>query len=237
MTIFKSLEVLQEDGQFALDARDYTIGISSCARSKIWQNACWLFAAMPSAAVQRNVFTYSAAWTASSPLRPSLALQTCFYEDITQILRRWYDIYIYIAIIEYICRWDRTSYNDIKVSELWNECSHWADVPTLEATNGWFTSNLTFLSRFPFKDFPYSLTILNPYQRLWASEISASSSVPQIPRGSRSRSRFVCLSLFLIWGSHHCVWEGQSVAASIEFLRLHVCCNCWPECHQLQCSY
>lgn len=61
MTIFKSLEVLQEDGQFALDARDYTIGISSCARSKIWQNACWLFAAMPSAAVQRNVFTYSAA--------------------------------------------------------------------------------------------------------------------------------------------------------------------------------
>lgn len=158
----------------------------------------------------------------------------------TRILHKYWDdgmIYIYIAIIEYICRWDRTSYNDIKVSELWNECSHWADVPTLEATNGWFTSNLTFLSRFPFKDFPYSLTILNPYQRLWASEISASSSVPQIPRGSRSRSRFVCLSLFLIWGSHHCVWEGQSVAASIEFLRLHVCCNCWPECHQLQCSY
>lgn len=157
-----------------------------------------------------------------------------YYTNIETMV--WY-IYIYIAIIEYICRWDRTSYNDIKVSELWNECSHWADVPTLEATNGWFTSNLTFLSRFPFKDFPYSLTILNPYQRLWASEISASSSVPQIPRGSRSRSRFVCLSLFLIWGSHHCVWEGQSVAASIEFLRLHVCCNCWPECHQLQCSY
>ena len=64
--IFTSLDILQQecahDGNIKLDARDYTIGISSCARSKLWQHACWLFAAMPRAQVQPNIFSYSVAY-------------------------------------------------------------------------------------------------------------------------------------------------------------------------------
>ena len=65
VAIFTSLNILQRDyardGGIKLDVRDYTIGISACARSKLWQQACWLFAAMPSAGVQANVFSYSVA--------------------------------------------------------------------------------------------------------------------------------------------------------------------------------
>ena len=65
--IFTTLNILQRDyacdGSIKLDVRDYTVGISACARSKFWQQACWLFAAMPSAGVQANVFSYSVACT------------------------------------------------------------------------------------------------------------------------------------------------------------------------------
>ncbi|CAJ1420697.1 unnamed protein product [Effrenium voratum] len=43
--LFDALQVLQEDGS-KLGARHYTIGISSCARSRRWREACWLFGSM-----------------------------------------------------------------------------------------------------------------------------------------------------------------------------------------------
>lgn len=35
------------DQSFALDHRDFTAGISTCGRSKLWQHACWLLHKMP----------------------------------------------------------------------------------------------------------------------------------------------------------------------------------------------
>ena len=43
------------DQRLRLDARQYTLGITSCGSKSLWQQACSLFAAMPAAQVARNV--------------------------------------------------------------------------------------------------------------------------------------------------------------------------------------
>lgn len=45
---------------FRLDQRDFTLGISACRRSKLWQDACWLLDVMPEANVVPNDFSYNA---------------------------------------------------------------------------------------------------------------------------------------------------------------------------------
>eukprot|EP00913_Durusdinium_trenchii_P015660 g14720.t2 len=48
-------------GQLQLDARDFTMGISSCAKSKLWVEALQLFDSLPVARVAPNVFCFGAA--------------------------------------------------------------------------------------------------------------------------------------------------------------------------------
>ena len=43
---------------------DYTTGISACGRSKLWQDACWIFASMLDTEVKQTVISYSAAISA-----------------------------------------------------------------------------------------------------------------------------------------------------------------------------
>lgn len=43
------------DRRLRLDARQYTLGITSCGSKSLWQHACSLFAAMPTAQVAQNV--------------------------------------------------------------------------------------------------------------------------------------------------------------------------------------
>ena len=44
-----------------LEQRDYTVGISACGRSNMWEHSCWLLHMMPKARVAANAFTYNAA--------------------------------------------------------------------------------------------------------------------------------------------------------------------------------
>ncbi|CAL1154452.1 unnamed protein product [Cladocopium goreaui] len=48
------------DRRVRLDARQYTLGITSCGSKSLWQHACSLFAAMPTAQVAQNVISYNA---------------------------------------------------------------------------------------------------------------------------------------------------------------------------------
>eukprot|EP00434_Breviolum_minutum_P037012 symbB.v1.2.032804.t1/scaffold3834.1/size49527/1 len=73
--IFELFEALQ--GSNALDSHNYTLGISSCGRSKLWQHACWLFAhSMPQSMIQPSVFSYNATMSAC---RKALAWQQALH--------------------------------------------------------------------------------------------------------------------------------------------------------------
>ena len=58
---FLVLEILQQSSRMKLDAKDYTMAISACTKGMSWQKACWLFANMADAKVERSVINYSAA--------------------------------------------------------------------------------------------------------------------------------------------------------------------------------
>lgn len=65
--IFSTLQsLLDEDvGKHSLlVGSNFLVGISSCARSKLWQYACFLFSAMPLAKVQPDVKSFNAAVSA-----------------------------------------------------------------------------------------------------------------------------------------------------------------------------
>ena len=49
---------------FALNKRDFMVGISTCGRSKLWQDACWLLNKMPEAKTKKDAFAYNAAISA-----------------------------------------------------------------------------------------------------------------------------------------------------------------------------
>ena len=40
--IIEAFAVAMQNKIFALNERDFTVGISTCGRSKLWQDACWL---------------------------------------------------------------------------------------------------------------------------------------------------------------------------------------------------
>ena len=59
VTLFNTLEMLQRNEAIVLDERHFTVGVSSCGRSELWQHACWLFEAMPKANIQPDVISSS----------------------------------------------------------------------------------------------------------------------------------------------------------------------------------
>ena len=64
VTLFNTLEMLQRNEAIVLDERHFTVGVSSCGRSELWQHACWLFEAMPKANIQPDVISFTAAVSA-----------------------------------------------------------------------------------------------------------------------------------------------------------------------------
>ena len=62
--IYATLEAIREDGSIELIASNYTIGISTCARAKLWQQAVELFEAMAKKNVQPDMISHSAAISA-----------------------------------------------------------------------------------------------------------------------------------------------------------------------------
>ena len=61
---FAALEAIRHEGTMKLMASNYVLGMSSCSKSKLWQEALHLFNVMPEANVQHNVISYSAAISA-----------------------------------------------------------------------------------------------------------------------------------------------------------------------------
>lgn len=63
--IFELLETVRRGHcSSALDSHNFTLGISACGRAKLWQEACWIFAAIPETALQPNIFSYNATMSA-----------------------------------------------------------------------------------------------------------------------------------------------------------------------------
>ena len=61
---FATLEAVVRAGQIELNAPNYTVVLSSCARSKLWRQALTLLKTMPQAQVLPDVISYSAAISA-----------------------------------------------------------------------------------------------------------------------------------------------------------------------------
>ena len=61
---FALLEEIRKDGKIKLNASNYTVGISSCARSKLTLHALRLLKEMPTARVQLSVISHNAAISA-----------------------------------------------------------------------------------------------------------------------------------------------------------------------------
>ena len=59
--ILQAFAVQMQNRNFGLTERDYTVGITACGRSKLWQDACWLLNAMRETKVTADLFTYNAA--------------------------------------------------------------------------------------------------------------------------------------------------------------------------------
>ena len=58
--VYATLEKIREDGSIELIVSNYTVGISTCARAKLWQQAVKLFESMPTAKLHPNVISHSA---------------------------------------------------------------------------------------------------------------------------------------------------------------------------------
>lgn len=61
--IFVTLELLRDKG-FDFHSSNYLVGISACAKSKLWQHACLLFSSLPEAKLQPDVKSFNAAVSA-----------------------------------------------------------------------------------------------------------------------------------------------------------------------------
>eukprot|EP00435_Cladocopium_sp_Y103_P057366 s1032_g19.t1 len=61
--IFVTLELLRDKG-FDFHSSNYLVGISACAKSKLWQHACVLFSSLPQAKLQPDVKSFNAAVSA-----------------------------------------------------------------------------------------------------------------------------------------------------------------------------
>ena len=64
LILFNTLEMLQRNEALVLDERHFTVGVSSCGRSELWQHACWLFEAMPKANILPDIISFTAAVSA-----------------------------------------------------------------------------------------------------------------------------------------------------------------------------
>eukprot|EP00435_Cladocopium_sp_Y103_P014355 s43_g3.t1 len=58
--ILQAFAAQMQSRNFGLTERDYTVGITACGRSKLWQDACWLLHTMREAKLTADLFTYNA---------------------------------------------------------------------------------------------------------------------------------------------------------------------------------
>ncbi|CAK9090886.1 unnamed protein product, partial [Durusdinium trenchii] len=58
--LYATLKTIEEDGGIKLEDSNCTVGISTCARAKMWQQALKLLEVMPEMKLQPNVISYNA---------------------------------------------------------------------------------------------------------------------------------------------------------------------------------